>query len=97
MMSWTCWSLPPSKKRVKRYVGGGLVCAQIVVSHWHLSRTLTDADPLVIMLVQDVDAFVDRSRLSCQLRLWEEHDGLEVKLPESVTNMLEVPLWMRNR
>lgn len=37
------------------------------------------------------------SRLCCQIQLWEEHDGLEITLPDSVHNMLEVPLWMRNR
>ena len=56
-----------------------------------------------------------RSRLSCQIRLTPELDGLTVTIPEveeptfvptlltdtwhmqNLYNMLEVPLWMRNR
>ena len=36
-----------------------------------------------------------RSRLACQLVMREEDDGLVVRLPDDVTNMLEVPLWLR--
>jgi hypothetical protein len=37
----------------------------------------------------------ENSRLACQLVLRAEDDGLELSLPEDVTNVLEVPLWMR--
>ena len=30
-----------------------------------------------------------------QVRLGAEHSGLIIELPEDVTNMLEVPLWLR--
>ena len=39
----------------------------------------------------------DGSRLACQLTLRAEDDGIVVELPGDVVNMLEVPLWMRNR
>ena len=37
----------------------------------------------------------ETSRLACQLNLAAEHDQLIVALPDDVTNMLEVPLWLR--
>ena len=37
----------------------------------------------------------DNSRLACQFTLQAEHDGLVLTLPEDVTNVLEVPLWLR--
>lgn len=37
------------------------------------------------------------SRLSCQIELREDDDGLEVTLPADVTNALEVPLWLRGQ
>ena len=37
----------------------------------------------------------EESRLACQLILRPGDGGLVVRLPEDVTNMLEVPLWMR--
>ena len=38
---------------------------------------------------------LDASRLACQLTLQAEHDGLILTLPDDVTNVLEVPLWLR--
>ena len=43
------------------------------------------------------DYMAPRSRLSCQLRLGPEHQGLVVRLPELLINMMEIPLWMRKR
>ena len=48
----------------------------------------------------DVDAIAEeylreRSRLACQLVMRKEDNGLAVRLPNDVTNMLEVPLWLR--
>ena len=40
---------------------------------------------------------VPGARLACQIELREELDGILVVLPESMHNMLEIPLWMRNR
>lgn len=37
----------------------------------------------------------DHSRLACQLVLRAEDSGLAVELPDDVTNVLEVPLWLR--
>jgi len=37
----------------------------------------------------------DSSRLGCQLTLRHSDDGLVVTLPDDVTNVLEVPLWLR--
>ena len=37
-----------------------------------------------------------RSRLSCQLVLREEHQGMQLQLPELLINMMKIPLWMRN-
>jgi ferredoxin len=37
------------------------------------------------------------SRLACQIVLRAEDEGLTIALPDDVTNMLEVPLWLRNR
>lgn len=39
----------------------------------------------------------DESRLACQLTLRPEDDGLVIELPEDIVNMMEVPLFMRNR
>jgi ferredoxin len=39
--------------------------------------------------------FHESSRLACQLVLRAEDDGMRLALPDDVTNMLEVPLWMR--
>jgi len=39
----------------------------------------------------------DASRLSCQVVLRPEDDGLAVLLPPDVTNVLEVPLWLRGQ
>ena len=44
----------------------------------------------------NVESFT-RSRLSCQIKLDKDHDGLEAYIPENLYNMLEVPLWMRTR
>ena len=42
------------------------------------------------------DAYLsEASRLACQITLRPEDDGLVVTLPEDVTNVLEVPLWLR--
>ena len=37
----------------------------------------------------------EHSRLACQLVMRKEDNGLVVRLPDDVTNMLEVPLWLR--
>ncbi len=37
----------------------------------------------------------ERSRLACQVVLRPEDDGLAIELPDDVTNVLEVPLWLR--
>jgi 2Fe-2S ferredoxin len=37
----------------------------------------------------------ESSRLACQLVIQREHDGLVLELPDDVTNVLEVPLWLR--
>ena len=41
--------------------------------------------------------FLDGSRLSCQISLTQSLDGLRVCLVGVGPNMLEVPLWLRNR
>ena len=45
----------------------------------------------------DEHEFLDGSRLSCQISLTESLDGLRVCLVGVGPNMLEVPLWLRNR
>jgi hypothetical protein len=45
----------------------------------------------------DPDAYVDASRLGCQIVVTEEMDGMVVTLPESVHNIMELPLFMRKR
>ena len=42
-------------------------------------------------------AFLSRARLSCQIELEEQLDGLRVAIPETLFNMLEIPLHMRSR
>ncbi|MGB1601662.1 MAG: hypothetical protein ACPIOQ_53525 [Promethearchaeia archaeon] len=37
------------------------------------------------------------ARLSCQVEMTPALDGLVVLLPESMHNMLEIPLWLRKR
>jgi ferredoxin-2, mitochondrial len=41
------------------------------------------------------DFLGESSRLACQIVLRPQDDGLVVALPDDVTNMLEVPLWLR--
>ena len=41
--------------------------------------------------------FLDGARLSCQIALGPALDGLRVRLVGVGPNMLEVPLWLRNR
>ena len=42
------------------------------------------------------DHYLDAtSRLGCQITLRREDDGLVIRLPDDVTNVLEVPLWLR--
>ena len=46
--------------------------------------------------VNVADEFLaESSRLACQIVLRPQDDGLVVSLPDDVTNMLEVPLWLR--
>lgn len=43
-----------------------------------------------------MDGFLaESSRLGCQLTLTEQDHGLIIALPDDVTNVLEVPLWLR--
>eukprot|EP00931_Biecheleriopsis_adriatica_P078447 TRINITY_DN51903_c0_g1_i1.p1 TRINITY_DN51903_c0_g1~~TRINITY_DN51903_c0_g1_i1.p1 ORF type:complete len:213 (-),score=38.38 TRINITY_DN51903_c0_g1_i1:79-717(-) len=44
-----------------------------------------------------IEEFLDGARLSCQINLTKELDGLRVKLVGIGPNMMEVPLWMRSR
>ena len=37
------------------------------------------------------------ARLACQIEMTRELDGFVVLLPETMHNMLEIPLWLRNR
>ena len=39
----------------------------------------------------------DNSRLACQIRIRDCDEGMVVALPDDVTNVLEVPLWLRSR
>eukprot|EP00465_Bigelowiella_longifila_P006431 CAMPEP_0185255952 /NCGR_PEP_ID=MMETSP1359-20130426/5020_1 /TAXON_ID=552665 /ORGANISM="Bigelowiella longifila, Strain CCMP242" /LENGTH=133 /DNA_ID=CAMNT_0027840213 /DNA_START=223 /DNA_END=624 /DNA_ORIENTATION=- len=41
--------------------------------------------------------YLRNARLACQVEIFPEMDGASIVLPESTTNMLEVPLWMRMR
>lgn len=43
------------------------------------------------------EEFLDGARLSCQISLTEELDGLTVHLVGVGPNMMEVPLWLRGR
>lgn len=43
------------------------------------------------------EEFLDGARLSCQISLTPELNGLRVRLVGVGPNMMEVPLWMRNR
>merc|ERR1712183_423937 len=61
-----------------------------------------DSQAAVPLLSEDqrlqlVDEFVEGARLSCQVQLAKELDGLRVRLVGVGPNMMEVPLWMRNR
>lgn len=42
-------------------------------------------------------AYTEGARLSCQIEIDEELDGLRVAIPESLFNLLEIPLHMRAR
>ena len=42
-------------------------------------------------------AYLDGSRLSCQLELCAALDGMVVRVPESMYNLIEIPLHMRPR
>jgi ferredoxin len=62
-----------------------------------------ELDMLDSAVVQDAKAMgseveeVPGARLACQIEITGEMDGIEVVLPESMHNMLEIPLWLRNR
>ena len=47
----------------------------------------------------DPEEWLEHSRLGCQVELTSEMDGIEIIVPEleGMTNMMEIPLWMRNR
>jgi 2Fe-2S ferredoxin len=45
----------------------------------------------------DPDGYLENSRLGCQIKLTSEMDGMEIMVPEIMTNMMEIPLWLRNR
>jgi ferredoxin len=42
-------------------------------------------------------AYLDGARLSCQLELTAETDGIVLRVPESMYNLIEIPLHMRPR
>lgn len=44
-----------------------------------------------------MEEFLDGARLSCQITLTPSMNGLRVRLVGVGPNMMEVPLWMRNR
>uniref|UniRef100_A0A7S3ZF78 2Fe-2S ferredoxin-type domain-containing protein n=1 Tax=Lotharella globosa TaxID=91324 RepID=A0A7S3ZF78_9EUKA len=46
---------------------------------------------------EEQDAFLKKARLACQVEVTAEMDGARLVLPEDTRNMLEVPLWMRER
>jgi ferredoxin len=42
--------------------------------------------------------YFDKARLSCQIDLSDvKAESLQLRVPETTFNMLEIPLWMRNR
>ena len=65
------------------------VCVSARVSWW-----LQDAKEMGHD--NDIDE-MPSARLACQIELTKELDGLLVVLPESMHNILEIPLWLRNR
>jgi len=44
-----------------------------------------------------VEEILKNFRLACRVEITVEMSGIEINLPDDVTNMLEVPLWMRTR
>ena len=41
--------------------------------------------------------FLEHARLGCQIELTAAMDGMVVQVPELMTNMMEIPLWLRSR
>eukprot|EP00470_Lotharella_oceanica_P008925 CAMPEP_0170197396 /NCGR_PEP_ID=MMETSP0040_2-20121228/66297_1 /TAXON_ID=641309 /ORGANISM="Lotharella oceanica, Strain CCMP622" /LENGTH=133 /DNA_ID=CAMNT_0010447055 /DNA_START=204 /DNA_END=605 /DNA_ORIENTATION=- len=46
---------------------------------------------------EEQEDFLKNARLACQVEVTSEMDGARLVLPEDTRNMLEVPLWMRER
>lgn len=64
--------------------GGSCSCATCHVyvdSQW-LDRT-GPPNPVEIAMLEMVEIRADNSRLSCQITVGEEHDGLVVRMPEN--------------
>ena len=65
--------------------GGGSVCGTCHVhvdENWIDKVTPKDENDIEQAILDYVDNYDDKhSRLSCQLILYNEHDGLEVKIP----------------
>eukprot|EP00656_Telonema_subtile_P017223 TRINITY_DN19204_c0_g1_i1.p1 TRINITY_DN19204_c0_g1~~TRINITY_DN19204_c0_g1_i1.p1 ORF type:complete len:147 (+),score=38.76 TRINITY_DN19204_c0_g1_i1:205-645(+) len=46
---------------------------------------------------EEQEDFLQNARLCCQIKVSKEMGGMQVRVPDMGPNMLEVPLWMRNR
>jgi ferredoxin, 2Fe-2S len=67
--------------------GGGCACAtcHVFVDDAWLGKLAERSDMEVDMLECTAEESTPNSRLSCQIKVTEEHDGLVVRLPESQT------------